>query len=134
MVRGMHRTLRWMAATPGGEVARALVEFLPDVPLPIFAAAIERYRALGLYASHPTMRREGFDRLQAAMLSGGALRHAVAFEDCVAEHSDGWRPAESVIASAAKRSLAGDVRTLLKIASLRLAMTSPRPRSLKHTL
>ena len=85
MVRGMHRTLRWMAATPGGEVARALVEFLPDVPPPIFAAAIERYRGLGLYASHPTMAREGFDRLQAAMLSGGALRHAVAFEDCVAE-------------------------------------------------
>ena len=85
MVRAMHRTLRWLAATPGGDVARAVVEFLPDAPLPILAASIERYRGLGLYASHPTMAREGFDRLQAAMLSGGALRHAVAFEDCVAE-------------------------------------------------
>jgi len=64
-------------------MARALADFLPDVPSPILAAAIERYRALGLYAPAPVMPREGFDRLQAAMLSGGALQHAIPFEDCV---------------------------------------------------
>jgi len=83
MVRGMHRALRWMDVTPGTEVARALAEFFPDVPPPIFAAAIDRYRALGLYATDPVMRREGFDRLQAAMLSGGALQRAIPFESCV---------------------------------------------------
>ncbi len=83
MVRGMYRALRWMAVTPGTEVGRALAEFFPDVPLPIFAAAIERYRALGLYAPDPVLRREGFDRLQAAMLSGGVLQRAVPFESCV---------------------------------------------------
>jgi len=80
MVRGMSRALRWMAETPGADVARALREFFPDVPSPIFAAAIERYRALGLYAPDPVLRREGFDRLQAAMLSGGALQRAIPFE------------------------------------------------------
>jgi len=74
MVRGMLRTLRWFAATPAEEVARAVGEFLPDVKLPILAASIERYRALGLYATGPGESREGYDRLQAAMLSGGALR------------------------------------------------------------
>lgn len=83
MVRGMYRALRWMAATPGKEVAAALAGFFPDVPSPIFAAAIERYRTLGLYAPDPVLRREGFDRLQAAMLSAGALPRAIAFESCV---------------------------------------------------
>ncbi|HVC63140.1 MAG TPA: ABC transporter substrate-binding protein [Acetobacteraceae bacterium] len=90
MVRGMRRALGWMAVAPGTEVARMLAAFFPDVPPPIFAAAIERYRALGLYAPDPVLRREGFDRLQAAMLSGGALQHAIPFESCVdntlAEH------------------------------------------------
>jgi NitT/TauT family transport system substrate-binding protein len=83
VVRGMSRALHWIAVTPGAEMARALAEFLPDVPSPILAAAIERYRALGLYAPDPVMRREGFDRLQAAMLSGGALQRAIPFEACV---------------------------------------------------
>ena len=60
-----------------------LAGFFPDVPPPIFAAAIERYRALGLYAPDPVLRREGFDRLQAAMLSGGVLQNTIAFETCV---------------------------------------------------
>jgi NitT/TauT family transport system substrate-binding protein len=77
LVRGMHRALRWIAATPGAEVAAALGAFFPDVPAPIFAASIDRYRALELYAPDPVLRREGFDRLQAAMLSAGALPRAV---------------------------------------------------------
>ncbi|HEY3845813.1 MAG TPA: ABC transporter substrate-binding protein [Acetobacteraceae bacterium] len=83
VVRGMNRALRWMAVTPGAEMARALADFLPDVPPPILASAIERYRALGLYAPGPVMQREGFDRLQAAMLSGGVLQRAIPFEACV---------------------------------------------------
>ena len=74
MVRAMYRTLRWLAVTPGNEVARALESFFPDVPAPIFAGAIDRYRALNLYATDPVTRREGIERLRDAMRSGGALR------------------------------------------------------------
>lgn len=95
MVRGVHRALRWIAATPGAEVARVLADYFPDVPAPIFAGAIDRYRALGLYGPDPVTRREGFDRLQAAMLSGGALRAPIAFEDCVDN-----RLAEAAVAAA----------------------------------
>ena len=49
----------------------------------IFAAAIDRYRALKLYATGPILQREGFDRLQVAMRSGGALDRPIAFETCV---------------------------------------------------
>jgi NitT/TauT family transport system substrate-binding protein len=83
MVRAMYRSLRWIAATPGTEVARALASFFPDVPADIYAAAIDRYRALGLYASDPITRREGVDRLQAAMRSGGALERDIPFDDVV---------------------------------------------------
>jgi NitT/TauT family transport system substrate-binding protein len=83
MVRGMHRALRWIGATPGTEIARVLASHFPDVPTPIFAAAIDRYRALSLYGPDPVTRREGFERLRAAMRSGGALSRDIPFEDCV---------------------------------------------------
>src|ERR1019366_9157743 len=53
MVRAMYRSLRWLAVTPGAEVARALAAFFPNVPTPIYAAAIDRYRALNLYGPDP---------------------------------------------------------------------------------
>lgn len=83
MTRAMARTLRWMATTPGHDIARAVAEFFPAVAPGIFAASIDRYRRLGLFATDPVLRREGFDRLQAAMLSGGALHHPIAFDACV---------------------------------------------------
>jgi NitT/TauT family transport system substrate-binding protein len=83
MVRAMYRSLRWLAVTPGTEVARALGTFFPDVPAPVFAAAIDRYRALGLYGTDPITRREGVERLQAAMRSGGALDRDIPFEQAV---------------------------------------------------
>src|SRR5262249_2822639 len=83
MVRAMYRTLRWLAATPGAEVALALASFFPDVPAPIYAAAIDRYRSLGLYGSNPITQREGVERLQAAMRSGGALDEEISFNDVV---------------------------------------------------
>ena len=83
MVRGMARTLRWIADTQGVDVARAVRGHFPDVAEDLFAAAIDRYRALQLYATDPVLRQEGFDRLQAAMLSGGALPRAIGFDTCV---------------------------------------------------
>ena len=83
MTRGMHRTLGWFATTPAAEIARALKEFFPDVSPELFAAAIDRYRKLGLWGADPVIRREGYDRLHAAMRSGGVLSRDIAFETCV---------------------------------------------------
>ena len=80
--------------------------FLPRrSPPAIFAAAMDRYRALELFAADPVLRREGFDRLQAAMRSGGALDRAIPFERCVdnslAEQAlaDSVRPAIATFAA-----------------------------------
>jgi NitT/TauT family transport system substrate-binding protein len=83
MVRAMAHTLRWIRATPGAEIQRVLASYFPDVPAALYAAAIDRYRGLELYGPDPVTRREGFDRLAAAMRSGGALTRDVPFEDCV---------------------------------------------------
>ncbi len=83
MVRAIYRSLRWLAVTPGLDVAHALAAFFPRVPQPLFAAAIDRYRHLGLYGPDPITRREGVERLQAAMRSGGALDHDIPFDTIV---------------------------------------------------
>jgi NitT/TauT family transport system substrate-binding protein len=83
MVRAMDHTLRWIAGTPGTEIARALAPFFPDVPAPVYAAAIDRYRSLNLYAIDPMTRREGVERLQQAMRSGGVLDRIIPFEQVV---------------------------------------------------
>ena len=83
MTRAIYRTLGWFAVTPAAEIARAVKEFFPDVDPAIFAAAIERYRALGLWGSDPVIRREGYDRLHAAMRAAGTLSRDIAFDACV---------------------------------------------------
>ena len=83
MTRAMARVLRWINATPGSDIARALAEYFTAVSPGIFATAMDRYRSLALFAADPVLRREGFDRLQAAMRSGGALGVTLPFEICV---------------------------------------------------
>jgi NitT/TauT family transport system substrate-binding protein len=83
MTCGLHRALGWFAATPAAEIARTLQSYFPDVSPAIFAAAIERYRKLGLWAADPVIRREGYDRLHAAMRAFGTLKRDIPFETCV---------------------------------------------------
>jgi NitT/TauT family transport system substrate-binding protein len=83
MTRGMHRTLGWFAQTPPTEIAHRLASYFPDVDPAIFAAAIARYRALGLWGPDPVIRRAGYDWLHAAMRAAGTLRRDVAYEACV---------------------------------------------------
>jgi NitT/TauT family transport system substrate-binding protein len=83
MTRGLHHALGWFAATPATGIARALKSYFPDVNPAIFAAAIERYRKLGLWNTDPVIRREGYDRLHAAMRAFGTLKRDISFEACV---------------------------------------------------
>ena len=83
MTCAIHRTLTWFAKTPAIEIAGLLKDYFPDLATPLFAACIERYRALGLWGPDPVIRREGYDRLHAAMRASGALSRDIAFEACV---------------------------------------------------
>jgi NitT/TauT family transport system substrate-binding protein len=83
MTQGLHRTLGWFANTPAVEIARTLRSYFPDVSEAIFAASIERYRKLGLWGPDPVIRREGYDRLHAAMRAFGTLKRDIPYETCV---------------------------------------------------
>ena len=83
MTRAVYRTLGWFAKTPATEIAEKLRSYFPDVPTPIFAGAIDRYRALKLWGSDPVIKREGYDRLHAAMRAFGALSKDIPFDACV---------------------------------------------------
>jgi NitT/TauT family transport system substrate-binding protein len=83
IVRGMYRTLQWLHATPGMEIQRTLANYFPDVPPAIYAGAIDRYKALGLYGPDPITRPEGVAQLAASMQSGGALKRDIPFAEIV---------------------------------------------------
>ena len=83
MTTGLHRTLGWFARTPAVEITRLLKSYFPGVAEPIFAAAIDRYRKLGLWGPDPLIRREGYDRLHAAMRAFGTLKRDIPYELCV---------------------------------------------------
>jgi NitT/TauT family transport system substrate-binding protein len=83
MTQGLHRTLGWFARTPAIEIARTLKSYFPGVSEAIFAAAIDRYRTLGLWGPDPVIRREGYDRLHAAMRAFGTLKRDIPYELCV---------------------------------------------------
>ena len=83
MVRGIDETLKWFDEAPAFDIAGQLQPYFPDVAVPLFAACIERYRALNLWGRDPVIRREGYDRLHAAMRSAGALSRDIPFEDVV---------------------------------------------------
>lgn len=83
MTRAVHRTLQWFAGAPAREIAGTVKDYFPDVPTDLFAACIDRYRALGLWGPDPVIRREGYDRLHAAMRGAGALSRDIAFERTV---------------------------------------------------
>ena len=83
MTRAIHRTLQWFAKTPAREIAGLLKDYFPDLPTPVYAACIERYRKLDLWGPDPVVRREGYDRLHAAMRASEALERDIAFEACV---------------------------------------------------
>ena len=83
MIRGMDATLKWFATAPSFDIADTVQSFFPDVSRDLFAACIDRYRALNLWGPDPVIRREGYDRLHAAMRSSGILSRDIAFEDVV---------------------------------------------------
>lgn len=83
MVHAFHRTLGWFGGAPALEIARTLSPYFPEIAVPLFAQCIERYRDLALWAADPVIRREGYDRLHAAMRSAGALTRDIPFEAVV---------------------------------------------------
>ena len=83
MTRAMYRTLKWIAAHDGRELARAIESYFPDLPAQVLAACCDGYKARGLWNLTPVPQREGLEWLRDAMLASGAIKTRFAYEDCV---------------------------------------------------
>jgi NitT/TauT family transport system substrate-binding protein len=82
MTRAMYRTLKWVAAHDGRELARAVADYFPDLPASQLAACCESYQARGLWNATPVLQRAGLEWLRDAMLAAGAIKTRLAYEDC----------------------------------------------------
>jgi len=83
MTRAMYRTLKWIAARDGRDLAEAIAGYFPEVPVAVLSACCNDYKSLGLWNRSPVLRREGLEWLRDAMLAAGAIRTRFAYEDCV---------------------------------------------------
>jgi NitT/TauT family transport system substrate-binding protein len=83
MTRAMHRTLKWIAARGGRDLAEVIARYFPGVPLPVLSACCDDYRSLGLWNRTPVLKREGLEWLRDAMLAAGVIQRKSAYEDCV---------------------------------------------------
>jgi NitT/TauT family transport system substrate-binding protein len=80
MVRALYRTLRWVHAVSGADIAAAVATYFPDVPHERLAKALDRYKALGIWGRDPILPRSGYERLRASLLSGGLIAQGGRFE------------------------------------------------------
>ncbi len=83
MVRTLHRTLKWVHAGTGAQLAAAIAAYFPDVPPPRLAGALDRYKALGLWGRDPRLPRSGYERLRAGLVSGGLVKTGTPYETAV---------------------------------------------------
>jgi len=83
MVRALYRTLRWVHAVPGAEVAAAIASYFPDVPRQRLANALERYKALGIWGKDPILPPSGYARLRASLVSGGLVQTGAPYDTAV---------------------------------------------------
>jgi NitT/TauT family transport system substrate-binding protein len=93
MTRAMYRCQKWLHAHSGAEVAAALAGYFTNCPTATLAAAIDRYKALGIWSRNPVLPREGYDRLSDALLSGGLIGAEIPYDACM-----DMRFAEAVLA------------------------------------
>jgi NitT/TauT family transport system substrate-binding protein len=83
MVRAIYRTLRWVHASDGAQLATAITAYFPDVPPRRLAKALDRYKALGVWGRNPRLPKSGYERLRAGLVSGGLITAGAPYESAV---------------------------------------------------
>jgi NitT/TauT family transport system substrate-binding protein len=79
MLRGLARTLAWVASNPPEALAVCIADFFPDMPQPLLARCLARYKAVGLWTMDPFYPEEAFTRLETAMFTAGGITRRPGF-------------------------------------------------------
>jgi NitT/TauT family transport system substrate-binding protein len=83
MVRGLHRTQKWLHAQLPEALADAVQSFFPNVAPSLLRGAAARYQEVGIWGRNPVLPREGYERLKAGLVSGGFVKEGAPFEQAV---------------------------------------------------
>ena len=83
MTRALYRMQKWLHARGSDDVAERVAPFFPTIDRRTLAAAIAHYQALGIWNRDPVLQPDGFERLKAALVSGGLIRRGIDYADCV---------------------------------------------------
>ncbi|MCO6414610.1 ABC transporter substrate-binding protein [Siccirubricoccus sp. KC 17139] len=79
MIRGLAKTLAWVAANPPEALAESIAAYFPDLPQPLLARCLARYKTLGIWTQDPFYPEEAFARLEHAMSTAGAITRKPGF-------------------------------------------------------
>lgn len=85
MVRGLAATLAWFAQAPVAEILATVAPYFDGLDTAAATRAVERYRRLGVWTTDPRFPPEALARLEAGMLSAGAIARTPGYAGLVAE-------------------------------------------------
>ena len=85
MVRGLAATLAWFAQAPVAEILATVAPYFDGLDTAAATRAVERYRRLGVWTTDPRFPPEALARLEAGMLSAGAISRTPGSAGLVAE-------------------------------------------------
>ena len=80
LVKGIAQALTRMYAMPIDELTAKVAPYFPDLDVKVLAAAIDGYRATGLWAREPSLPVTAMVRLKAALLSGGFIERDMPYD------------------------------------------------------
>lgn len=96
LVRGLYRTQKWLHAQPAEALADVVQSYFPDVKRTLLAAALARYKALGIWGKTPILPRDGYERLKDGLVSGGfcqGVDYEIAVDNSLADAAVAEDPA-----------------------------------------
>ena len=75
-VNGYAKAQRWVAQSEPAAVADCIAPVFPDYDRALLAEGVGRYKAVGVWATDPTIGRDGFDRMRDALIAGGLVQRS----------------------------------------------------------
>ena len=83
MTRAIYAMQKWLRESDAAEVATTIAPFFTGLDGATLTASIGRYKSLGIWGGNPILPEAGFERQQAACLSGGLIAKGSSYDDCV---------------------------------------------------
>jgi NitT/TauT family transport system substrate-binding protein len=79
LTRAFHKAQLWIAAASADDIASVIAPAFADIPRPLLARIVARYRAQGTWPDDPRLDEPGYSRLQEILLAGGFIKSRHAF-------------------------------------------------------